>query len=53
MMGYMENRTCVNSWILLPLLILMRRDEIDGTVVSNTASVIITLFVWLGQKSLA
>lgn len=50
--GYMENRTCLNSWILLHLLILMRRDEIDGIAVSNIASAIIMHF-WLGQKSLA
>ena len=51
--GYMENRTCLNSWILLCLLILMRLDEIDGIAVSNTASAVIMHFFWLGQKSLA
>lgn len=57
--GYMEKRTCLNSWILLHLLIVMRRDEIDGIAVSNIASAIIMHFFWLGhffwrgQKSLA
>lgn len=50
--GYMENRICLNSRILLRLLILMRQDEKDGTVVSNTASAVIMHLFWLGQKSL-
>lgn len=50
--GYMENRICLNSRILLRLLILMRRDERDGTVVSSAASAVIMHFFWLGQKSL-
>lgn len=50
--GYMENRICLNRKILLCLLILMRQDERDGTVVSNAASPVIMHFFWLGQKSL-
>lgn len=51
--GYMENRICLNSRVLLRLLILMRQDERDGTVVSNTARAVIMHFFWLGQESLA
>lgn len=42
--GFMENITCLNSWILLRSLILMRQNEIHGIAVSNTASPVIGFF---------